>query len=61
MTTEETAPGAPSAPGAGQAGPLPFGTGKAHQARIYDYALGGRDNYAADRAAAEAIKRAMAR
>jgi S-adenosyl methyltransferase len=49
MTTDETTAGA------GKTGPLPFDTGKAHQARIYDYALGGRDNYAADRAAAEAI------
>jgi hypothetical protein len=49
MTTDETAPGN------GKTGPLPFDTTKAHQARIYDYALGGKDNYAADRAAAEAI------
>jgi hypothetical protein len=34
---------------------LPFDISKAHQARIYDYALGGKDNYAADRAAAEAV------
>jgi S-adenosyl methyltransferase len=34
-------------------GPLPFDTSKAHQARMYDYLLGGKDNYAADRAAAE--------
>ena len=34
---------------------LPFDTSKAHQARMYDYALGGKDNYAADRAAAEAV------
>jgi hypothetical protein len=38
---------------ASTAGPLPFDTTKAHQARIYDYLLGGKDNYAADRAAAE--------
>ena len=31
-----------------------FDTSVAHQARIYDYLLGGKDNYAADRAAAEA-------
>jgi hypothetical protein len=46
-----------SAPGgvpAAEAGTLPFDTSKAHQARIYDYLLGGKDNYAADRAAAEA-------
>jgi len=38
----------------GSAGPLPFDVSVAHQARIYDYLLGGKDNYAADRAAAEA-------
>jgi SAM-dependent methyltransferase len=38
---------------AGGTGPL-FDTSRAHQARIYDYLLGGKDNYAADRAAAEA-------
>jgi hypothetical protein len=31
-----------------------FDTSVAHQARIYDYWLGGKDNYAADRKAAEA-------
>jgi hypothetical protein len=35
-------------------GPLPFDTSVAHQARMYDYMLGGKDNYAADRAAVEA-------
>ena len=30
-------------------------TSVAHSARVYDYWLGGKDNYAADRAAAEAI------
>ena len=39
--------------GTGQAGP-PFDTSVAHHARVYDYLLGGKDNYAADRAAAEA-------
>jgi hypothetical protein len=34
--------------------PPAFDTSVAHQARIYDYLLGGKDNYAADRAAAEA-------
>jgi hypothetical protein len=38
----------------GATGRLPFDTSKAHQARIYDYLLGGKDNYAADRAATEA-------
>jgi S-adenosyl methyltransferase len=49
MTTDETA-----APGGDKTGPLPFDTAKAHQARMYDYILGGKDNYAADRAAVEA-------
>ena len=49
MTTDETA-----AQSGSPAGPLPFDTAKAHQARIYDYLLGGKDNYAADRAAVEA-------
>ena len=30
-------------------------TSVAHSARVYDYWLGGKDNYAADRSAAEAI------
>lgn len=34
--------------------PVPFDTTVAHQARMYDYFLGGKDNFAADRAAAEA-------
>jgi hypothetical protein len=34
--------------------PLTFNTSVAHQARMYDYLLGGKDNYAADRAATEA-------
>jgi S-adenosyl methyltransferase len=53
MTSDEAeAPGGGST--AGKTGPLPFDTSVAHQARIYDYTLGGKDNYAADRAAAEA-------
>ena len=31
-----------------------FDTSVAHQARMYDYLLGGKDNYAADRAQTEA-------
>src|SRR5277367_5371356 len=38
----------------GRTGSLPFDTSVAHQARMYDYVLGGKDNYAADRAAVEA-------
>jgi S-adenosyl methyltransferase len=52
MTTDETA--APDDSTAGKAGPLAFDTSVAHQARMYDYVLGGKDNYAADRAAADA-------
>src|SRR5215469_11275636 len=52
MTSDNaTAPGDATA---GTAGSPPFDTSKAHQARIYNYLLGGKDNYAADRAAAEA-------
>jgi hypothetical protein len=49
MTTDQTA-----ASDGGKAGALPFDTKVAHVARMYDYILGGKDNYAADRAAAEA-------
>src|ERR1700678_4189556 len=43
------------APGGGHtAEKAPFDTSVAHQARMYDYVLGGKDNYAADRAAVEA-------
>jgi S-adenosyl methyltransferase len=45
------------AQGSAKAGPLPFDTSVAHQARMYDYLLGGKDNYAADRAAAEELTR----
>jgi len=53
MTSSEAAsPGSDSTVSTGR--PLPFDTSVAHQARVYDYMLGGMDNYAADRAAAEA-------
>jgi hypothetical protein len=39
--------------GAGPAGPVEFDTSVAHMARVYNYWLGGKDNFAADRAAAE--------
>jgi hypothetical protein len=35
--------------------PPAFDTSVAHHARIYDYLLGGKDNYAADREAGEAL------
>ena len=51
MTSDETAtPGST----ASKASPPAFDTSVAHQARVYDYMLGGKDNYAADRATAEA-------
>jgi hypothetical protein len=37
------------------AGGLPFDVSRAHQARVYDFLLGGKDNYAADRAFAEEL------
>jgi hypothetical protein len=48
MTTGEAAPHSN-----GKSGSLAFDTTVAHQARMYDYILGGKDNYAADREAAE--------
>src|SRR5262252_8815457 len=48
-----------SAPGMSMGGdrPMPFDTGVAHVARVYNYWLGGKDNFAADRAAGDqAIK-----
>ena len=51
MTGQET----PAADGtASKTAPLPFDTSTGHQARMYDYVLGGKDNYAADREAVEA-------
>lgn len=47
-----------SAPLADDEGPLPeIDTSVAHIARVYDYWLGGKDNFAPDRAAAEAAMR----
>ena len=39
--------------------PLPFDTSVAHVARVYNYWLGGKDNFAADRAAGEQAIRAF--
>ena len=49
MTSDEAA-----GPRDGRTGRLPFDTSVAHQARMYDYVIGGKDNYAADRAAMDA-------
>ena len=54
MTGDE--PAVPSGGGtAGKARPPAFDTSVANQARIYDYLLGGKDNYAADRQAVDAV------
>jgi hypothetical protein len=50
MPTDEA-----TARGAGRSERPPFDTTVANQARIYDYLLGGKDNYAADRAAVDAV------
>jgi hypothetical protein len=55
MTSDESAS---SSGTASKARPLPFDTSVANPARVYDYFLGGKDNYAADRAAAEAALKA---
>jgi hypothetical protein len=34
---------------------VPFDTSRAHMARVYDFWLGGKDNYAADRVVAEQV------
>jgi hypothetical protein len=49
--SNQTGTPAPGDPGRGQA--PGFDTEHAHSARIYNYWLGGKDNYAADREAAE--------
>jgi S-adenosyl methyltransferase len=53
MTMDE-AP-VPGGSAADKTGRPPFDTSVANQARIYDYLLGGKDNYAADRAAVDAV------
>ena len=52
MTSDEAA--AHGGGTARTAGPPAFDTSVAHQARMYDYLLSGKDNYAADRAAMDA-------
>jgi S-adenosyl methyltransferase len=53
MTSDD--PAAPGGGTAGKAKPPAFDTSVANQARIYDYLLGGKDNYAADREAVDAV------
>ena len=54
MTSDEAQAPDGGAGGWTAAGAPDFDTGVAHQARMYDYLLGGKDNYAADRAQTEA-------
>src|SRR6202046_3511795 len=58
MTRDESAAGGAGQVTSGQepagAG-VPFDTSRAHMARVYDFWLGGRDNFAADRAVAEQV------
>jgi hypothetical protein len=53
LAGDVTADSADSAPTGAEADT--FDTSVAHIARVYDYWLGGKDNYAADRAAAEQV------
>ena len=53
MTSEGEPPGGGDGTGARLVGRPGFDTSVAHQARMYDYWLGGKDNFAADRKAAE--------
>ena len=51
MSKDAAVPGGGST--AGKTSWVPLDTTVAHQARMYDFLLGGKDNYAADRAAME--------
>lgn len=53
MTVEGKSASAGQRPASGES--PAFDTSIAHQARIYDYLLGGKDNFAADRQAGEAM------
>ena len=55
MTTDEAPAPGEGAGGAGQCKRPAFDTSVANQARIYDYLLGGKDNYEVDRVATDAV------
>ena len=57
MTSSEMP--APPQGAVGGAGPLPFDTSVAHPARIYNYWLGGQDNFPADRQVADEVLAVM--
>jgi S-adenosyl methyltransferase len=59
MASQDDAGGPGSASPDGSAEPLTFDTSMAHPARVYDYLLGGKDNYEADREAAQVFAAAM--
>ena len=55
MTVAEETSAHPAAPAEDASARARFDTGIAHSARVYDYWLGGKDNYAVDRAAGDAV------
>src|ERR1700735_1788154 len=58
MTRDESAAGGAGQVTSGQepaGASVPFDTSRAHMARVYDFWLGGKDNFAADRAVAEQV------
>ena len=60
MSTQDAATGGRGGGIPDRAGePSAFDTTIAHPARVYDYLLGGKDNFAADRAAGDTIVRAF--
>jgi O-methyltransferase involved in polyketide biosynthesis len=60
VTSQDAAAGGPSSDDLARADdPLSFNITIAHPARVYDYWLGGKDNYEADREAAEEVIKAI--
>src|ERR1700735_4414770 len=58
MTRDESAAGGAGQVTSGQepaSAGVPFDTSRAHMARVYDFWLGGKDNFAADRAVADQV------
>jgi hypothetical protein len=53
VTSQDSATSGPPAGAGGTGEPPSYDTSVAHPARVYDFLLGGKDNYEADRAAAE--------
>src|SRR6266568_619343 len=57
MSRQDVSPGRQGSDTAGE--PPSFDITRAHPARVYDYWLGGKDNYEADREAAETVIEVM--